>query len=314
MKASYDISSYIAMAKMSGKTRILVEGKDDKGYIKNLLIKMGVITSAIKIDTAEDVRGDCNKTYKCNRAKIEKISNVCNKSNDCSNVYFFCDREFNGFDVGSEISDLIGGHYTDGRIFWTYGHSIENYFFDIDVISDAFNFLCDSEYKFEAINILIRNQSRLWAIVSAIALSGRGIENFSFSHGTIKWNHFKFVNFSLDFCIDEWLNAFNPPAEIHNRFASLYKNLIAAAERSDMKVCGLIARGHTGVIMLQRIFSACLLKVAIDAGDDSPERDAKKFSSLSDDLISAALSEAWARKSAQKKTIYPDAFVNELVA
>jgi hypothetical protein len=93
MEVKYDVPKYIASVRMSSKKRILVEGKDDKAHIKNLLnVTLG--SNRIKIDTAENIKGDCRVTSKNNRAKIEKIHSFCEASNEHNNLYFLCDCMF----------------------------------------------------------------------------------------------------------------------------------------------------------------------------------------------------------------------------
>lgn len=69
MEVKYDISQYITNVKMSSKKRVLVEGRDDKSHITNLL-NITVSKHKIKIDTAENIRGDCQVTKKTTELKL----------------------------------------------------------------------------------------------------------------------------------------------------------------------------------------------------------------------------------------------------
>src|SRR5690554_1807180 len=145
MEVKYDISKYITSVKMSSKKRILVEGKEDKSHIKNLLDALFGKTK-IKIDTAENIKGECGLTSKNNRAKIDRIHNLCKESGGHENLFLLCDREYFKFNIGKEIEDLMSEHENDGNLSWTIGHSIENYFVDSELIIGAFRYLSGSGF------------------------------------------------------------------------------------------------------------------------------------------------------------------------
>lgn len=89
MEVKYDVQKYITSVRMSSKKRILVEGRDDRSHVKNLLeVTLG--ENQIKIDTAENIKGDCNITKKNNRAKIEKIHMIFVNRHQNIGMFIFC--------------------------------------------------------------------------------------------------------------------------------------------------------------------------------------------------------------------------------
>lgn len=102
MEVKYDVKQYITRVKMSGKKRILVEGRDDRAHIFNMMstLKKG---HKIKVDTAEEIRAIDEATSKNNRAKIEAVFKEVKGSRDHSNLHFLVDREFFKFDVSDCI-------------------------------------------------------------------------------------------------------------------------------------------------------------------------------------------------------------------
>ena len=146
MDLKYDISNYIASVKMSSKKRILVEGRDDRSHVNNLLYVL-LADHKIKIDTAENIKGDCSTTAKNNRAKIEKIHAATEASSSHDNLFYLCDREFIKFDIDKKIIDRMTGHENDGNFSWTIGHSFENYFFTDELVCKAYRFLIGNQIK-----------------------------------------------------------------------------------------------------------------------------------------------------------------------
>ena len=82
--------------------------------------------SGIVIDSAEMIR-ECEGVFS-NREKVEYIHAL---AADHAKLAGWVDREFRMFAVGPSIVNELKGHNVlDASLFWTRGHSIENYFFD----------------------------------------------------------------------------------------------------------------------------------------------------------------------------------------
>jgi hypothetical protein len=121
---------------MSSKIRVLVEGKDDRGHILNLLNLLAPKVR-LKVDIAVDILGDCKLTASNNRAKIEKIHGQCKGNESYRRLFFLCDREFRNFVIGGLVEDKSVDHEVDGNMSWTLGHSIENYFLSPHMLSEG---------------------------------------------------------------------------------------------------------------------------------------------------------------------------------
>ena len=115
MSLQLSLEEYITSVKMSKKCRILVEGKNDKAHFTNLLnIKIDdKLKRKVKVDTAEQLKGENRKTAKCNRAQIEEIYDRTKGDKHYNNLFLLCDREFTNFEIDDCISekkdkDIIG--------------------------------------------------------------------------------------------------------------------------------------------------------------------------------------------------------------
>lgn len=302
MEVKYDVQKYITSVRMSSKKRILVEGRDDRSHVKNLLeVTLGA--NQIKIDTAENIKGDCNITKKNNRAKIEKIHMVCKSSPEHKNIYFLCDREFRDFDINDRIIDLMGQHKTEGNLSWTLGHSLENYFIDSEVVSGAYRYLTKSEYKTDAV-LLFRNiiPSAL-KILATISLAASEVGKCSYPLGVIAWDDFKIEGNDLEFDVELWRD--DEAHQILIDFKEAYRKYRPVVEISDNVVCARVCRGHTAIQLLQRVFSLCLFNAGCQYDEDLARKYASSFSKIKEGAVSTALCEAWLKAIENGNENYP---------
>jgi Protein of unknown function (DUF4435) len=247
MDLKYDISNYISSVKMSSKKRILVEGRDDKSHISNLL-EVLLVGHKIKIDTAENIKGDCSITAKNNRAKIERIHALTKTSKNHNNLFYLCDREFIKFNIGEQITDLMTKHERDGNMNWTIGHSLENYFITDDLVCNAYRFLCSSEYKTKAVDLYKKIFPSALRVIAAITLTAKKIEKCTYPSGTLGWRDFVIDDKEVCIDIDKWKSDNNNvvAADFHREF----NNYVPIVNGSDALICSRICRGHTAMLML----------------------------------------------------------------
>ncbi|QFU06676.1 hypothetical protein FIU82_16925 (plasmid) [Pseudoalteromonas sp. THAF3] len=302
MEVKYDVPKYIASVRMSSKKRILVEGRDDKAHIKNLL-DVTIGKNRIKIDTAESIKGDCGVTAKNNRAKIEKIHASCKSSNEHSNLYFLCDREFQEFDVRDQVIDLMKEHKTEGNLSWTLGHSLENYFIESELISDAYRYLTNSEYKGDATKKFKYLLPSALKVISVISLAAKDIGKCSYPLGVIGWEDFNINSGTLEFNIDSWKE--NETHQILVNFKAAYRKYQPIVEASDEVIYARICRGHTAMQLLQRVFALCLFIAGYQQDERLAKKSASDFSKLKESAISTALCEAWLKTIEGGSDNYP---------
>ncbi|MBN1691089.1 MAG: DUF4435 domain-containing protein [Dehalococcoidia bacterium] len=122
---------------------ILVEGKSDKRVFDLLLRNFCKASDRemVFIDTAE-------KFIKSHPENREIVEEVCSQIGDkpCADRFSaFVDREFRDFDL-DHLADSVGDHRVSGRLVWSRGHSIENYFFDFDFLGDFLPIFARDEF------------------------------------------------------------------------------------------------------------------------------------------------------------------------
>lgn len=301
MKLKYDIPKYIAKIKMSSKKTILVEGKDDKDHMSNLLETLG--SNNARIDSVEQITGTCRATSKNNRAKIEKIHSECHKIAECNNLYYLCDREFSMFSITDTIADEIVEHTLNNNMSLTSGHSMENYFFKQEILSNAYRYLCGNEFKTDAINIFSEIIDESFQLIAAITLSAKELGKCSYPTGVISWDNFLIEDegISLDLSTSEHYQT-----EIMGDFLKKFTHYLEITKNSDSLVCSKLCRGHTGIILLQRIFAACLCKAILNKEDGNvAKKESENFSKIKESQLSSALAESWVRYVRDGGADYP---------
>ncbi|MDY1000134.1 DUF4435 domain-containing protein [Pantoea agglomerans] len=301
----YSLDSYLTLIKMSNKKRLLVEGRSDRIHLTNLLNEIGA-AKKIKIDTAKDLRGIDKQTSKNNRAKIEYVHA---RAGNKENIYFLCDREFREFVIDDKLHDNLPDHFNDKTMFWTLGHSLENYFFSIDVIIDSFKYLCFSEYKKQAAMKFREVLEASFKLIASITLAAKEMDKSTYPLSVIKWGDFTFEDDS--FSLKDYAQLSWERNELNQDLFSLINKYLNVTRSADIIISSRISRGHTGVIVLQRIFSACLYEVGRVDNEVAAREAANEFSSLAEKNISTALSESWSRKVKVNEALYPELLINK---
>lgn len=295
----YDINTYLTSVRMSSKIRVLVEGRDDKSHISNV-VSLLCKNAKFKIDTAADIKGICRDTGKNNRAKVEKAHELSKGNQQYKKLFFLCDRESRGFVIDERVHDEIAEHYVDGQLSWTIGHSIENYFLSPEIISNGLRYLTPSAFKDQAIDRFHRCFPSSIRVIAILTLAAKEFGNASYPCGVISRNSIEIdsqLNVSINFSTIK-----NPAI---SKFENIYKSFEECINSSDIDVCTRLCRGHTAIVILKRIFAACLFHVLSDSGDDAAEYEANIFDNINETSISNALSEAWIRNISSGDAAYP---------
>lgn len=302
MSCTYTIPTYVTKIKMSEKPRILVEGKDDRIHLKNLLSALKLSIS-INIDTAESIKGIDQVTAKNNRAKIDHIHNICKYNEELQLLHFLRDREYIKFRISDHIENQMKHHELDNRLCYTLGHSFENYFFDKPTLLDSYSYICSSEYKTDGFTIFEQVLDSSYKLISAITLAAISIEKATYPNGLITWDLFTINNNNVELNKTLFIERNNNDVALN--FMAAFEEYNPISTNSNHYDCKQISRGHTAMIMLQRIFSACLYISGKKDNEIQARKDADSFSSVKESTLSTALSEAWSRLSVNNSQLYP---------
>jgi hypothetical protein len=133
--SAYTIEGYLVAVRVREDTRtILVEGPSDRILVERVLADLDCHGRAQRANFAVDTTGLIGAAGgQGARALIEDIHE---RLPDLRNRFAgIVDREFRSFKLAPGIEDEAPAHQVyNESLFWTRGHSVENYFFHIDAI------------------------------------------------------------------------------------------------------------------------------------------------------------------------------------
>lgn len=131
MPLQYSAETYHSAVLMRGKRTFLVEGQKDKGVVAKLIIALkackAMVGDNVVVDTAQDFSG-------LSGGNRERVETIHAKLGGSVKFAALVDREFRNFDL-QNANDKTPLHVEIPKnLFWTRGHSIENYFSDPEYV------------------------------------------------------------------------------------------------------------------------------------------------------------------------------------
>lgn len=134
--SSYTLKGYLITLLIRSARTILVEGPSDTTAVSRVLLEypctskgnLLLVDSVAMISNTGSIGG--------NRDVVEFIYNEAMKSQ--AQLAALVDREYREFDIDLKLSDNLCCHKEIApSMFWTIGHSLENYFFDVSYIVEV---------------------------------------------------------------------------------------------------------------------------------------------------------------------------------
>ncbi|MCP2230175.1 DUF4435 domain-containing protein [Erwinia aphidicola] len=306
---AYTVDTYLTAISISTKKRVLVEGRYDRQHLNNLLSVVAP-HNKIHIDAAQYIKSSDKGINKNNRKKVEAIHQGSVELG-IDNVYFLCDREFRSFSVADVIKDDLEGHYSSNKLHWTYGHSMENYFFHKNILIDAYRYLFSGENKNLSFNLFERIIDSSFQLIAALTLASREMQRLTFPLSLVTWRDFIIQDDKI--FLKKRTDLTWQDCEDNNSFYDFYHEYFSITSTSPPIVCSRISRGHTAMIILQRVFSACVFNINNNENKSLAEEGANKFSNISEEIIANALSESWVRKIDRSQHNYPVSLFDVIV-
>lgn len=275
--AKFDISTYSMYIKMSNQKHILVEGKYDKVFLSILIdelisknkFKDSRIIDTLEIDTAEIIEN--KTTVLSNREKVElaasKLKQEINKFSG------FCDREFRKYHFSDKIVDLKKTYKIKNNLLWTRGHSIENYFFDLNILRNSFRAITKCHNFNKAFEIFEHNFFFLLDLISSISIAFTSrpefikhtialidYDIFSITTKGIAINKLSFVN---------RLTKKNISKKAAEEFYQDIQDNLLVANNSNSKVLRWFIHSHLTIRMFRTFFAKCLFEIHHKSNDAS---------------------------------------------
>ena len=127
----YSLTGYVAAVSFRTTRTLLVEGSTDKSAIARLIIELRRKGLLDKDDVVIDTAADIPNTPGGNRQRVEHIHA---QVGDSIRFAALVDREFREFDLSIPIDHAPYHRVVTQNLFWTRGHSIENYFITLAIV------------------------------------------------------------------------------------------------------------------------------------------------------------------------------------
>ena len=254
----FDKESYLSYVEMSSKSRLLVEGYSDKTALSFAINHLNY--DDIDIDTAEDLIS-FNSTLG-NREKVEVICHEINEKASINNFIGFVDREFRRFDVNDKITSEIHTHYKSENLFWTLGHSIENYTFNGKIIAKSLQYLSNSPNAPKAIESYTKIFPCVLTLSTALTLTVYE-KDFKLSRVTslLDWNIFEISGDEISIDLKKFNSGLKERGfseQERNDLIDEYSASLKIVKSSDQDSIKYFCHGHIGIRMIKSTFAKCL--------------------------------------------------------
>ena len=283
---------YVTNITMSRDRFLLLEGSDDKAFfilVRNFLRKNASQISEEKlhslkniiIGTAEEIKGQLG-----NRAKIEKICDlITQESSNVKNRFLgFVDREFREFEYDNELKDNLKTHKINNRLIWSKGHSIENYFFEISTLKEAFNDYLVSDFYLEAFDMFESKFAHTLRIACALSLAGLS-ENLlkvieDFLEKSLDWQCIDITSTSVKINLEEWEKILDKNFKLNQlQIKKLFKKFetyLNITNQCDLETLRCLCHGHIGFNFMFFVYGKCLYLTASSDQRKNNKKEAEK--------------------------------------
>lgn len=279
---------YVTEIIMSEDRFLLLEGSDDEDLfilICNLLRKNEAQISAEKIDLLKNISIETSERIKGelgNRAKVEKICELVAQEpfNVNNRVLGFVDREFREFEYSNYLKDHLKTHKINNRLIWSRGHSIENYFFEISTLREAFNdYLVSSLYQ-EAFEIFESKFDHTLRIACALSLAGLSENLLRPIADSLDWQCIDITSTSLKIDLEKWGKILNKKLKLDQlRIQNLFNKFEAylnMTDQCDVETSRWLSHGHIGFNFMFVVYSKCLYITALSDPRKNSSEEAEK--------------------------------------
>jgi len=309
----YTANEYIVLIRFSQNKHLLVEGSDDKRFFIRLISEIDKLysqrrklASNLDIDTAEKLVG--SETGLGNREKVESISSmICDE--DSSKFVGFVDREFRKFEVEETIQDSLPSHGVYSRLVWSRGHSVENYFFDSEILTELFKdhtpvYWCD-----KVTSMFDKVLESTLKLACALSLTGREVNRFDFIRSSIDWRVVELDSLEANLRLSEWSNVLSDKSNFSStEIASLsaqYSFWREKLENTNMKTLRWLCHGHIGMTVIWAVYICCIYAAFPEDETKKPETVVNSVRGIGENIRFQALTGSLARRILQEQCEYP---------
>ena len=316
---TYRPSEYRLYLQQSKKHHLLVEGSTDKRLFGRLLEELYGKDHGIMVDSAEQLI-ECSASNAGNAGAVEDMCASVSGKPYADLLVGFVDREYRDFDTNEALRDQISKHKVVGRLVWSRGHSIENYYFDFSMLEEPLRTFSVTEYFDEALRLfkgIFEATIRLACAVSLVeadALHLGLIKKLDIVRDSVLSDNNKRKSalmidedISLDFITvqENLVQKYNLSLEVATKVTTKLQSYLGRVESADFDVVRWLCRGHTGFRFVWRVYGYCVFTVCSRKQGVDPNKEASHALSADEALRFNICAESWVRKSLGNQNAYP---------
>ncbi|NQE36646.1 DUF4435 domain-containing protein [Microcoleus asticus] len=329
----YTPETYQNYLKISNGKHLLVEGKNDKEFFNLLIYELNKINKTrsrpkVLIDSVCEIKVE---GISGNRAQVEFICQMIESkslADKClaNKLVGFVDREFREFEYDPVFRDNRPEHVVQGRLVWSRGHSIENYFFDSSILEDLLISISSNNLNLELFytalekfQSVINATIRLACAVSLAAKECGKIDKIK--DRRIEWefitinNQEENMSRNVIFNFEQWINHLVDNKKDRNKVIiekdevnslyNSYKSWNQKIKNVDLSLVKWLCHGHISMELIRSVYSRCVYDSAVDNQLDKPEAEVSKTETHNNGHRFKACATSWSKKAISNQCEYP---------
>jgi hypothetical protein len=289
----FDIPEYRAKIKMSSLKHLLVEGKSDKRLFTLLLGEMMGPDHQIIVDCAECIR---NEDPMGNREKVEAVCNPLSSTVHAEKIVGFVDREFRGFEISDTLIDHLSTHRSANQIVWSRGHSVENYFFSLEVLKIPLRSITNTCFYEEALELLERSLPSIIRLATAVSMSALETDLLSLLGRSVTPELLRTSDSRISIDQEAWLQSLQNRNKLDRTRAveTLHAFLLWSdrLEGVDDDTCKWACHGHIGLSIILASYVS-LLELVVRKNESSDPRGEAAIQRLDVATMMCIFGERW---------------------
>ncbi|MEB3340216.1 DUF4435 domain-containing protein [Okeania sp.] len=260
----------------SNQKHILVEGKNDKYFIERMLsylaneIDKPELNEQVVVDSAEFlIKADSGTGN--NKEKVEEIANSVVDKPYSQRFIAFIDRELYLFNWDYEqtqiLQDNFPAHNIEKRIIRTRGHSLENYLFELDIVSNFFNINTIIPNPQIATNLFRQIFKSVIYSACTIGLAATKTKLLQKIESGILWRNFiELTSGEINFLLEDWLDFLTDKRSVPDskilEIKQNYEIYIQLINQTSFEIVRWLSHGHIGYDFLREAYIKCVMEVS----------------------------------------------------
>lgn len=298
----YSLEGYINVLVMSTQKRLLVEDSNAQSlfeyFFKAMYRDQETIVSVH--NAAYFIR---NHQTRSNREKVEQVVRSC-AGQPCERrlVGFVC-RGVRAFEWDKEIKDTLNAHNVAGRLVWSRGAALENYFFAPAILHEALRIFSLPEYFEDAITVFEDRLDGVLRLACAMSLVGNATNTIEGVVNSIDATILEITSQGVSLVEEQWMQNLMQmgfSSEQTNDLLNHFQDMWDKVQQAHTSPVRWLCDGQIGLALLWAIYERCVHNVCAD-------QQVQASSLLSTHSVSKfnCLAQAWARQVPGNRVEYP---------